>query len=51
MSVRELVARIAATPDCTVTAPFQRPDLHLPALNLGHVLPEDLREFYDVCGG
>ena len=51
MSVRELVSRIAATPDCTVTAPLKRSDLHLPALHEGHVLPDDLREFYDICGG
>src|SRR5258706_12108214 len=51
MSVRELVARIAATPDCRVTTPFKRSDLQLPALHEGHVLPDDLREFYEMCGG
>ncbi len=51
MSIRELVARIQATPDCTVADPISRADLHLPALHPGHVLPDDLREFCDVCGG
>ncbi len=51
MSVHELVARIAATPDCRVTTPFKRSDLHLPALHEGHVLPDDLLEFYEMCGG
>ncbi len=51
MSIHELVARIGVTPDCTVSAPIKRADLHLPALHEGHVLPDDLREFYEVCGG
>lgn len=48
---RFLVARIQATPGCTVADPIERPDLHLPALHQGHVLPDDLREFYEVCSG
>jgi len=51
MSLRELVARIRATPDCTVVDPISRLDLHYPALHQGHILPDDLREFYDLCGG
>jgi hypothetical protein len=51
MSIRNVVARIAAKPDCTVTAPFKRADLYLPALHEGHVLPDDLREFYELCSG
>ena len=51
MSIRELVARIRATPDCTVVDPIKRSDLHYPTLHQGHVFPNDLREFYDICGG
>ena len=49
--IHELVARIRAAPGCTVAEPIGRRDLRLPAVHPGHVLPDDLREFYEVCGG
>jgi len=51
MAIRELVARIRATSGCMVADPIERPDLSLPALHQGHVLPHDVREFYEVCSG
>lgn len=49
--MHELVACIRATPGCTVAEPIGRRDLRLPAVHPGHILPDDLREFYEVCGG
>jgi hypothetical protein len=46
MSVQELLERIRSTPDCEVYTPTG-----LPVTLDGHVLPEDLREFYQLCGG
>ena len=46
MDMRSLVAAIQNTPGCAV-----RPPAGLPKVADGHVLPDDLREFYTLCGG
>lgn len=45
-SVSQLLATIQKTPDCSI-----RPALGLPEVAAGHVLPDDLIEFYKLCGG
>lgn len=44
--VAKLLATIQATRDCNV-----RPARGLPRAAAGHVLPDDLLEFYSLCGG
>lgn len=44
--VRAIVDRIAATPGCTVSPPCG-----LPTIRDDEVLPQDLMEFYLICGG
>jgi hypothetical protein len=46
MAVHELLNRIRLTPGCTVDPPAG-----LPVVQEGHVLPNDLHEFYEECGG
>jgi hypothetical protein len=46
MSLSELIEQIRMTPDCSVSDPAG-----LPLISEGHVLPDDLREFYELCGG
>ena len=45
-SIGELVQRIAETPDCRVFPPAG-----LPSIAEGLVLPDDVRAFYEACGG
>lgn len=46
MPLMETVQAIRSTLDCQVFPPAGLPEIGLP-----HVLPNDLREFYEVCGG
>jgi len=46
MSIEELLIRIRATPGCRVDAPTG-----LPVIGESHYLPDDLRTFYQLCGG
>ena len=46
MSFQELFKHIQSTSDCEVSAPTG-----LPVILDEHVLPEDLQEFYGLCGG
>ena len=46
MDIRQLIGEIAKTPDCVVHEPRG-----LPLVHHGHILPEDLRIFYELCGG
>jgi hypothetical protein len=44
--MHRLVERIAGTEGCTVSLPAE-----LPTIGPPHVLPVDVREFYELCGG
>lgn len=44
--MRKLLARIGATPDCSV-----HPSEGLPKIKAEYELPRDLQEFYRLCGG
>lgn len=44
--VVDLVRAIAVTPDCRVFAAAGQP-----VVEEGHILPADLKEFYEICGG
>lgn len=46
MSLHELLTRIRHAPDCEVLAPRG-----LPVVREEHVIPEDVREWYGLCGG
>ncbi len=46
MDMQRLVERVIATPGCSVSQP-----MGVPVLRQGHVLPEDVRRFYELCGG
>ncbi len=46
MDITELIEKIRLTPDCEVFPPAG-----LPVIRAEHTLPEDLREFYELCGG
>src|SRR5437588_5338666 len=46
MSLQDVFKQIQSTPDCQVSAPTG-----LPVILDEHVLPEDLQEFYGLCGG
>ena len=46
MNIDELIAQIRTTPDCEVYIPTG-----LPTIDEGHILPDDLRTFYELCGG
>ncbi|GCE23165.1 SMI1/KNR4 family protein [Dictyobacter kobayashii] len=46
MDIDTLVNKIRATPSCQVYDP-----IGFPALGPNHVLPEDLKQFYTICGG
>lgn len=46
MTMKELVAQIGATPDC-----FVYPSEGLPKIKAEYELPDDLQEFYRLCGG
>lgn len=44
--MRDLIAKIAATPGCSVLPPVGVPRPHD-----GHVMPQDLLDFYELAGG
>lgn len=46
MSLESLLTKIRVTPDCRLLAPAG-----LPLLGKSHSLPDDVREFYQLCGG
>ena len=46
MSIEDIIARIADTPDC-----FVRPVAGKPSVAEPYSLPDDLARFYDLCGG
>ena len=46
MSIQQLIQKIQSLPDCDVYPPAG-----LPAVEPEHTLPDDVREFYEVCGG
>lgn len=46
MDIRQLISNIRNNPNCTVYPPSG-----LPVVNEYHVLPDDLRTFYEICGG
>lgn len=46
MRIDELLFTIARTPGCRIV-----PAAGIPRPEQGHVLPEDLRSFYELCGG
>ena len=46
MGIRQLIGEIARTPDCVVHEPRG-----LPLVQAEHLIPEDLRTFYELCGG
>ncbi len=46
LSLEKLLIRIQATPDCRIDAPTG-----LPVIEAPHHLPDDLRNFYQLCGG
>ena len=46
MSIEEVLARIAATPDCFILPSAGHPQVTKPCL-----LPNDLLRFYELCGG
>lgn len=46
MDIKTLIDIISTTPDCRVYSPAG-----LPTIRPGHVLPHDLRGFYQMCGG
>ena len=46
MDILEILDRIKSTPDCIVYSPCG-----LPVLNKGVKLPDDLKVFYENCGG
>ncbi len=46
MKITEVIELIRATPDCIVFAPTTQP-----AINSQHILPNDVAEFYQHCGG
>lgn len=46
MVIRELLARVAAEPNCLVRQPAG-----MPQVSQDFSLPQDLLEFYELCGG
>lgn len=46
MDIRTLVTKIKALQDCIVYKPTG-----IPKIENGHVLPNDLIQFYEICGG
>ncbi|GHO79377.1 SMI1/KNR4 family protein [Ktedonobacter sp. SOSP1-85] len=46
LSIQELVEKIRITPDCFVATPCG-----LPQISKEHQCPDDVREFYEICGG
>ena len=46
MNMEELLLRIRTTPGCRVNAPAG-----LPVIEEPHRLPDDVRKFYQLCGG
>jgi hypothetical protein len=47
-TIDDVVARIERTPDCLLLPPTGLPR---PVLGKGHRLPDDVRRFYQLCGG
>ena len=46
VSIDELIEAIRGDAECAV-----RPPAGMPSVDEGHVLPDDLRRFYELCGG
>jgi len=46
IGIEALLARIGSTPDCIVDSPKK-----LPEISSQHILPKDLRKFYQLSGG
>lgn len=46
MKIEQILDKVRKDPECKVFPPAG-----LPALSVGHVLPPDLRAFYELCGG
>ena len=46
LSIKELVDKTRTTPDCYMANPCG-----LPQISTEHQLPDDVREFYEICGG
>lgn len=46
MEIDDIIARLRATPGCEVFPPSG-----MPIINNWHVMPNDLRRFYEQCGG
>jgi hypothetical protein len=46
MKLEQLLKKISKDPECKVLPPEG-----LPTLSAGHVLPPDLKAFYELCGG
>jgi hypothetical protein len=46
MDMTSLIRTVGAIPDCTV-----HPPCGIPTIDEEHILPSDLREFYQLCGG
>lgn len=44
--LKKLISLISTTPDCEIFPP-----LGLPLINKSHRLPEDVKSFYEECGG
>jgi antitoxin YokJ len=47
-TIEEVMSRIERTPDCSLLPPAGQPQL-VPGKD--HRLPDDMRRFYEVCGG
>jgi hypothetical protein len=46
MEIEGVISLIAGTPSCTILPPAGNP-----VISTHHTLPEDVREFYALCGG
>lgn len=46
MTIKQLVTKIETLPNCIVY-----PSKGIPAIEEAYTLPDDIREFYDLCGG
>lgn len=46
IKIEEVIARIRNTSDCLIDPPKG-----LPVINAEHILPKDIQEFYQLCGG
>jgi hypothetical protein len=46
MTIKQLVTKIKTLPDCIVY-----PSKGLPSIEESYTIPDDIREFYELCGG